>query len=33
MTYAVPAGAKEQQAIVGIDDGIRECTKASVTFE
>ncbi len=33
MTYAVPRGAKEFQAIVGIDDGARECTKASVTFE
>ncbi len=33
MTYAVPAGAKELQAIVGIDDGVRECTRASVTFE
>jgi 4-amino-4-deoxy-L-arabinose transferase-like glycosyltransferase len=33
MTYEVPAGATHLQAIVGVDDDIRECSKASVTFQ
>jgi hypothetical protein len=33
MTYAVPPEAKALQAVIGLSDGIKECTKASVTFE
>jgi len=33
MTYTVPQGATEFQAIVGLSDGVKECSKASVTFE
>jgi len=33
MTYAVPSGAAEFEAIVGLADGIKGCDKASVTFE
>jgi 4-amino-4-deoxy-L-arabinose transferase-like glycosyltransferase len=33
MTYPVPSNAAELQAIVGLSDGIKECPKASVTFE
>lgn len=33
MTYAVPAGARWFQAIVGIADAVKDCEQAAVTFE
>ena len=33
MTFAVPPGATALQAIAGLSDSIKECSKASVTFE
>ena len=33
MSYAVPAGAAEFRALVGVSDGVRQCGRADVVFE